>query len=310
MGRGRLLLPHVARRIVSAASVALAAGICQAGTMQPLADDELANVSGRDGLAFNLQNFSLSGQLTLTYTMPGPSGSNLWLGNLSLSRSDDPLSTFTDPYTLRVLSRGNGLADVIRLTEPLNTGGLLKWQFAADWGVNADGLDFQGGALVVNDLVTRGGSVTLTTPSAPNVEGIAFGLALQADIANLMVRPRGRDDVTSPDPSTVTEQLRLSGIHLGAASDTGVLLNSPWVLADATTQPGIFNAITDASGNSFLHLGIAWPTTSAPAPIGGLLIDSIVFKSDSLPGGQLDLGSSRIGTIQLQYLDVKLKAGF
>jgi hypothetical protein len=286
------------------------AGASHAGSMQPLADEELSGVRGSDGLAFNLKDFSLNGPLTLTYTSPGPSPTSLWLGKLSLSRSDDPDATFSDPYTLRVLSRGNGLADVIRLTEPANALGLLKWQFAADWGTSANGIDFNGGALLIKDLVTRGGSLTLTTPATPGVEGIAFGLALQADIGHLILRPRGRDDITNADPTTVTEQLRFSGIKLGAASEAGVLLGTPWAIADATTQPGIFNAVTDASGNSYLHLGIGWPTTAAGAPIGGVSIDSIVFKSDSLPGGQMDLGSSRIGTIQLQYLDVKLKAGF
>jgi len=289
------------RSSLCAAALCSAASGHAAGTMQPLADADLAAVSGRDGLAFNLKDFSLSGPLALAYTMPGPGGQTLKLANLSLSRSDDPAATFTDPYTLRVLSRGNGLADVIRLSEPANLNGLLKWQFAADWSVNADGIDHQGGALVIQDLVTRGGSLTLTTPATPGVEGIAFGLALQADIAHLLLRPRGRDDVN--------EQFRLSGIKLGAASEDGVLLGTPWLIADATTQPGIVNAITDAIGQSSLHIGIGWPTTAAGAPIGGLAIDSIMFKSDALPGGQLDLGSSRIGTLQIQYLDVKLRAG-
>jgi len=308
MGSTRSPFSRHATRAAAAAVALMTALACRAGTMQPLADDELSGVRGAGGLAFNLKDFSLNGDLTLTYTMPGPSGATLWLGNLSLSRSDDPLSTFSDPYTLRVLTRGDGLADVIRLTEPANVDGLLKWQFAADWGTSADGIDFRGGALVVKDLVTRGGSVTLTTPATPGVEGIAFGLALQADIGHLMLRPRGRDDVSVADPASVTEQLRFSGIRLGAASDSGVLLGAPWTIADATHQPGIVNALTDADG-SHLHVGIGWPT-SAGAAIGGLSIDSIVFKSDALPGGQLDLGSSRIGTMQVQFLDVKLKPGF
>jgi hypothetical protein len=280
----------------------LAAAACHAAAMQPMPDAELAAVRGSDGLAFNLQNFSLAGPLTLTYTMPGPAGANLWLSNLSLSRSDDPAATFSDPYHLKVVARGNGLADVIRLSEPANANGALKWQFAADWGVNADGIAFQGGALVVQDLVTRGGSVTLTTSATPGVEGIAFGLAIRADIGNVTLRPRGRDDAG--------EQWQLAGVRLGAASGSGVLLGSPWAIADATNQPGIVNAVTDGQGVSTLHLGIGWPTTAAGAAIGGLAIDSIVFKSDALPGGQLDLGSSRVGTMQIQYLDVKLKAGF
>ncbi|WP_235835057.1 hypothetical protein [Piscinibacter terrae] len=300
----------LASRAVICAMLAALAFAARAGDMKPLNDEEMSGVRGSDGLAFNLRDFSLTGPLTLTYTSPGPSPTKLWLGNFSLSRSDDPSATFSDPYTLRVVSRGAGLADMIRLTEPANLNGVLKWQFAADWGTSANGIDFNGGALLVQDLVTRGGSLSLTTPATPGVEGIAFGLALQADIGNLIIRPRGRDDITQADPATVTEQLRFSGIKLGAADASGVMLNTPWAIADATTQPGIFNAITDASGNSFLHIGIGWPTTAAGASIGGMSIDSIVFKSDTLPGGQMDLGSSRIGTIQLQYLDVKLKPGF
>ncbi len=215
------------RSTLCLAALCVAASGHAAGPMQPLADADLAAVSGRDGLAFNLKDFSLSGPLALTYTMPGPGGQTLKLANLSLSRSDDPAATFSDPYTLRVLSRGNGLADVIRLSEPANVNGLLKWQFAADWSVNADGIDHQGGALVIQDLVTRGGNLTLTTPATPGVEGIAFGLALQADIGHLLLRPRGRDDVRLADPATVSEQFRLSGIKLGAASEDGVLLGTP-----------------------------------------------------------------------------------
>ena len=267
-----------------------------AGTMQPLADDELAAVRGADGLAFNLSNFSLSGPLTLSYGMPG-GGASLSLSNLSLSRSDDPSATFSDPYQLKVLRR-DGLADVIRLTEPQNASGLLKWQFAADWRVDADGISHDGGALVLQDLVTRGGSLTLTTPATPGVEGVAFGLALNLEIGQLRLMPRGRDNTS--------EQLQITGLRLGAASDSGTLLGTPWALADATLQPGLFNAQTDAGGASYLHLQIGWPTTAAGAPLGGLQIDNISFKSDA---GVMDLGSSRIGTMQIQFMDVKLRAG-
>ena len=268
---------------------------CHAG-MQPLADEDLAAVRGADGLAFNLSNFSLSGPLTLSYTMPG-GGASLSLSNLSLSRSDDASATFSDPYQLKVLRR-DGPADVIRLTEPQNASGLLKWQFAADWRVDADGISHDGGALVLQDVVTRGGSLTLTTPSTPAVEGIAFGLALNLEIGQLRVMPRGRDNAS--------EQLQISGLRLGAASQSGTLLGTPWALADATNQPGLFNAQTDPGGNSYLRLQIGWPTGGTNAPLGGLQIDNISFKSDA---GVMDLGSSRIGTMQIQFMDVKLRAG-
>ncbi|MEW6703422.1 MAG: hypothetical protein AB1430_01050 [Pseudomonadota bacterium] len=284
----------------AAALLGMLCAMAHAGGMQAMADDELAGVSGSDGLAFNLVGFSLQGPLTLTYT--SPDGASLGLSNLSLSRSDDPAATFSDPYRLRVLSRGNGLADVIALTGPANANGLLKWQFAADWNVVANGIDHQGGALMISDLVSRNASLTLTTPAGSGVEGVAFGLGLDLQIGQLLLRPRGR--------GVETEQLGFSGIRLGAAAEDGTLLGTPWHLADATHQPGIFNAVTDANGVSSLHLGIGWPTGSSGAPIGSLVIDNIAFRSDALPGGQLDLGSSRIGTMQVQYLDVKLRGGF
>jgi hypothetical protein len=271
-----------------------------AQALQPMADEALSSVHGQDGLAFNLSGFSLSGPLTLTYT--SPDGSSLSLGNISLSRSDDANSTFSDPYTLKVLSRGNGLADVIQLNEPANTNGLLKWQLAADLSVTANGSTFGAGTLQVNDLISRGGSVTLTTPSTPNTDGFAFGIGLRLDVGSIKLLPRGASDTS--------EQFALTGIHLGAADASGNLLGAPWMLADATNQPGILNAQTDPNtGVSYLHVGIGWPTTAAGAPIASLQIDNVSFASAAVPGGQMDLGASRIGTMQIQYLDVRLRAG-
>lgn len=287
-----------------AAAALCAGGALAAPAMNPLSDAELSDVGGA-GIAFNLVGFSLEGPLTLTYTQPG-SGASLWLGALSLARSDDPAATFSDPYTLRVLRR-DGLPDLIHLAEPLNAAGLLRWRFAADWGVNADGIAFQGGALVVQDLVTQGGSLSLAPPATPGVEGIAFGVALKADIGALLLRPRGRGDMTTGVDAA--EQLKFAGVHLGAAAADGTPLGTPWALADATTQPGILNAVTGADGQPALHLGIDWPRDGTQAAVGTLAIDSIVFRSESLPGGAMDLGSSRIGTIQLQYLDLKFRPG-
>ncbi len=271
-----------------------------AQALTPMADEELAAVRGA-GLAFNLQDFSLSGGIGLTYT--GDAGQTLWLGNLSLSRSDDPAATFSDPYRLQLINRANGMSDVISLSEPQNANGLLKWQLAADWAINADGIDFQGGALVLQDLQSYGGTLTLAPPATAGVEGFAFGLALRADVGALLLRPRGRD--------VDTEQLSLQGIHL-----SGALPGQPWIVADVTAQPGLINAITE-NGQSYLHVALSWPV-AGDAPTGSLVVDNITFKTDA-PGfvdpstGQasttFSLGSSRIASIQLQFVDIKLRAG-
>jgi hypothetical protein len=292
-----------AARIVAGVLV-LALASLAAHAMQPLADGDLASVNARDGLAFNLSGFSLSGPLTLTYT--SPDGSSLSLSNLSLSRSDDPDNTFTDPYTLKVLGRTGGLPDVIQLTEPANVNGLLKWQIAADLtttskDTSGNDVSFHAGTLQLTDLVSRGASLTLTPPAAAGVEGFAFGLGLRLDIGSVKLLPRGTADTS--------EQFALTGVHLGAADSSGNFLGTPWMLADATNQPGILNAETGADGVSYLHLGIGWPTTAAGAPTASLVIDNVSFASSTLPGGQMDLGASRIGTMQIQYVDIKLRAG-
>jgi hypothetical protein len=68
-----------------------------------------------------------------------------------------------------------------------------------------------------------------------------------------------------------------------------------------TGQAGIFNVRTDAAGNPSMHIGIGWPDANG-ASAGTLQIGNIGFQSTA---GNVDLGSSRIGSIQLQYLDVK-----
>lgn len=264
-----------------------------------LDDVQLAEVQGGDGLGFNLVGFSLSGPLSMIYT--APDGASLRLANLYLARSDDLSATFSDPYRLDIVARGNGLAELVLLSGPANANGLLRWQFAADASVEVGGTRYEGGSLLISDLVSRNASLALTTPATPGVDGIAFGMGLQLDIGTLAIQPRGR--------SMDSEALSLSGIHLSAAQADGTRLASPWQIADASLQPGILNVVTDASGASSLHLGIAWPSAGSEAPLGSLLIDNISFRSASLPGQSLELGSSRIGTMQIQYLDIKLKGG-
>lgn len=289
------------------AALACVFGLPSARALTVMEDSELAAVRGA-GVAFNLVNYSLSGDLSLTYiakpaTANAP-GQYLSLSQLALSRSDDPTATFTDPYSLSIESRP-GLPDVIRLSEPRNTNGLLKWQFAADWTVGTEDSTFSGGALVVQDLQNFGGSLSVTSPATPDVEGVVFGQTIRTDIGAVALRPRGREDASN--------ELRLSGIHVSDVD--GV---SPWVLADVTAQPGIFNAVTEG-GKSFLHVGIGWPTDLAKeVPAAKIVVDNITFRNDlptfidpvaQTPTSTLSLGSSSIGSMQVQYFDMKLRAG-
>ena len=275
-----------------------------ASTLQALEDEALSDVAGQDGLAFNLRGFQMNGPMTLTYTSPDADNPSMWMGNFWLSRSDDPDATFSDPYRLYVYSR-LGMSYVIQLSNPQNANGMLKWQFAADFVVKANGSTFDGGAFILRDLTYYGGGLSITTPADPHVQGVAFGVAMRVDIGNLIIRPQGRDDITLADSATVPSQLNLAGIHLSDADD----FTKPWVIADVTHQPGIFNAITDPDGTSYLHMGIDWSSSPNGAPKGRLVIDDISFKSTDSAGdaSTMSLGASRINTIQIQYLDVKFR---
>ena len=270
--------------------------------LQALSDSALSAVQGRDGLSFDLSNFSMSGDARLTYYAPSPSTASAWIGNMHASRSDDPADPFGDPYRLDIVSGGPGAADIITLALPQNANGARRWQSAFDWGVDADGILFDGGSIVMKDAAYYGGGMQWTTPRTG--DGIAFGLGLRMDIGNLLLRPRGRGDISQADPAGVAEQMHVRGLRVGAVDSSGNFLNAPWRIADVTTQPGIINAVTDSAGNSRLHIGIDWPNAGGAA-LGGMQIDNLSFKSDVT--GNLDLGSSRIGSMQIQYIDIKVK---
>ncbi len=258
--------------------------------LEPLGDAALAQVAARDGMSFNLNGFSMSGTTELRYTT-GDGSASFAVANLSAARSDNLDAPFADPYRLDV-EKSPGRADIVSLMRPANTAGREVWQLAWDFGVRADGLDVNGGSVILKDLAFYGGGMQWSTPASG--EGLAFGYSLRSDLGSLALQPNGR---ASPG-----EALVLSGVQVGAAADGGGAPSGPWRIADVTSQPGIYNARTDDAGAASLHVGIEWPD-AAGAPTGTIQVQNISFRSDVT--GPLDLGSSRIGGIQLQYLDIK-----
>lgn len=275
----------------------LVAGLfaASAQAMEPLTDGALSAVRGRDGVSFDLNGFAMSGDARLTYT--APNGSSLYVEKFSAARSDSK-TPYADPYLLDIVPGAPGLADVIKISFPQNAAAEQRWQMAYDWGVNADGVARQGGAVVVKDMVFLGGGLEVSTPQVN--DGVAFGAALRMDIGQLAFRPNGRSDSS--------EQMALSGIHVGATDASGHFTGAPWVISDVASQPAVINALTDETGER-LHINLDWPTArfggSGQAPTGGVVIDNITFTSPNQ--APVDLGSSRIGAIQIQYLDIKFR---
>ena len=264
-----------------------------AAALEPLPDSALAKVAGRDGMSFNLSNFAMSGNAELRYYAPG--GGSIGIGNLAASRSDNTDAPFADPYRLDIVAGGPGRADWINIAFPETAAGREVWQVAWDFGVNAGGFDVKNGSVILKDLVYYGGGLQWSTPAVG--DGLAFGLATRIDLGSLTLAPNGR--------AATGEAMVLSNVKIGAATADGSAPTAPWRIADVTSQAGIFNARTDAAGNASLHIGVNWPDAGQAAPSGTLQIGNISFRSDA--GASMDLGSARIGSIQLQYLDVKFR---
>jgi hypothetical protein len=267
---------------------------CTAFALEPLPDSALSKVAGRDGMSFNLSNFAMSGNAVLRYQTPDNRGS-FGIGSLSASRSDNLDAPFADPYRLDVIAGGKGRADIVNIAMPQNLAGREAWQIAFDFDVDAGGFDVRGGSVILKDLIYYGGGIQWSTPASG--DGLAFGLATRMEIGSLALQPNGR--------ASAGEALVLSNVRIGAATEDGAAPGAPWRLADVGSQAGIFNARTDELGNARLHIGIGWPDGGNAAPAGTLQIGNISFHSEAT--GNLDLGSSRIGSIQLQYLDIKFR---
>jgi hypothetical protein len=266
--------------------------------LEPLSDSALSKIGGRDGMSFNLSNFAMSGSTVLRYYTPGDRGS-IGIGSLAASRSDNADAPFADPYRLDVMSSGQGRADIVNIAMPQNLLGREAWQIAFDFDVEDQGFVVRGGSVILKDLVYYGGGIQWSTPAAG--DGLAFGLSTRMEIGSLALQPNGR--------AATGEAMLLSNVRIGAATEDGSAPVAPWRLADVRAQAGIFNVRTDDAGNARLHIGINWPEAGASAAAGTLQIGNIGFRSDAPNnlGASVDLGSSRIGSIQLQYLDIKFR---
>jgi hypothetical protein len=283
--------------------------------MQALQDSELAAVRGADGVAFNLNNFSITSSLAnpLSLTYLSPNGGSLTLSGLDLSRTDDA-DAFADPYQLTLQSRP-GLQDMIAIDFPLNAAGGQRWSLTADFA-HCDlvvagactGSNFAGGTLQVLDLAMKGGGLRIAPTTLADTQGVAFGLGTQLDIASLSVYSRGRAGDGRIDTSDV---LVLTGIHLANAQ------GGPWLLADLDRQPGLFNAANDynastGTGGSYLHLQVAWPSAGYAVPAAALRVDNITFTTAGLNGAAptvTNLGAASIASMQINYIDIKFRTG-
>lgn len=252
-----------------------------ASTMSPLDDAALADVRGRDGISLLVDlNVHIGSSTFGTYdTSANPAF--LSLNNIEVKGL---VAAMVD-----ILPGASGSPDYSNIFFPAMNGANTL-QKSYDLVIAADGKSF-GTSITFQNLAFAGSGVQWTTS---NIGGVAFGLGLNVAIDNVLLQPNGR--------SNTSGQMAMSGIKLGPASGTGA---ASWVMADVATQPGFFNIPVDASGTSNFQLGIGWPTGQSEAASGSLKIDNIMFNT---PSGNVNLGASSIGSMQIQYLNIKFKS--
>ena len=277
---------------------------------------------------------------------PSKPVSYIQYSGFSISRTDPATEAeiFSDPYQIQVetvivpdeIALPPGLAaddrllthreqQVIRLLNPKNLSGSVKWNVTYDWKVaegvtsTSTGVVHDMGAHIVEDMVIRGGGISLAPAwsyqNNEDVRGAAFGLDLNVEIGALILRPRGRGDVDTFDAQGVMThagtEMALRGIKIGAANATKTGVDTDptktWKVADVITQPGIINAYTDANGKPVLRMGIEWYRGSDEnqIPTGAMSVDQIIIKGGTAAAPtSTNFGGLSIGGMQIRYLDV------
>lgn len=270
----------------SALACALALlGFCGASTTglaqqrQPMDDAALSEVGGRDGVNFAVDlNAHIGSVVVGTYDA---AGNTAWLGRNNFSVTGTLLAS------LQVLHGAPGSPDLIDWSFPTITT-TQPLQVAYDLAVSANGSTL-GTSITLQNILLAGSSMQWSTAATG---GIAFGMAINTSVDQLLMQPNGR--------SNSDGQMVLSGVKLG-----GSVAGQPWVLADVAAQPGALHVVADGSGGANLEWGIGWPSGLSEAPLGSLRVNNITFTT---PTGPIDLGSSSMGSMQIQYLNVKFKS--
>jgi hypothetical protein len=255
--------------------------VAGAADLVALDDSVLSQVQGRDGVNFavNLNTaigsniFSVDNALGLPTSI---SHSNVLVTGLYAVSIDIMAGAAGAPDFL------NWIYPDITSTKPLN--------MVYDMAITADGNTF-GSSVTLQDFLMAGSSMQL---SSSDQGGMAFGMAQKLHIANVLMQPNGRGNTAG--------QLSMSGVSIGSEGGPESV-PGPWVIADLVNQPGQFNIIADPAGDR-IQIGIDFPKVG-DAAAGKMNIENITFNT---PTGPLNLGSSNIGSMQIQHLNIKFRS--
>ena len=256
-----------------------------AGEIQALDDAALSDVIGRDGLSFGADMKANIGSAIIGTTDSNGNPATLNLNNISVIGGISG--------TLDVIAGASGAEDYVNWAFPNLTGAnnqqLNNLQIGTDLLVTANGNSL-GVGIQLQNAGFGGTNLQLT---GANGGGIVFGLGLNLSIGDILLQPNGR--------GITTGQMDISGVVIGAAGSNNT---APWAVANITNQPGTISVVNDPGGSDMVQFGIGWASAPGSAPSGSLQIGNITFTT---PNGPVSLGSSSIGSMQIQYLNVKFK---
>ncbi len=255
-----------------AGAVMLLAGhslIANAAGLKVLSEEDLSKEVGRDGVSFATSlNMDIGSYVFTPYDAAALRHENITIRGTSLSEFD-------------VLQGNPGNPDIGSWSIP-EASNVSPLQIEYDLVVSANDKTL-GTAVTYKDLIPKGSAFQFSTgPSG----GVDLGLATKLSIGQLLFSPNGR--------TSTVGQMAISGIKVESSETPG----NPWVIADLKTQSGKFRIPND--GVTSLSLGVDWPV-GADAATGKLTIDNVAFSNGT------NLGSSSIGSMQIQYMNIKFR---
>lgn len=251
--------------------------------LRPISDEAMSQIAGADGISMAVDLNTKIGSVVF--------GVYDTQDNVAFLRYKDYTETGTYLARMNVLSRPDGQSDFIDFLNP-NILTTKPLQIGYDIEVEANGKIF-GAGIAMQDVVIAGSSMQWTTGATG---GLAFGAGMYETIERVTISPEKRN------PGNTEGQMTMDKVSI-----TGTTANTPWVVADLDNQPGYFRAVQDSNGVTNLQFGIDWPKGTAEAATGQMTIDRVAFTA--IPGGNpVELGRSSIGSMQIQYMNIKVRS--
>lgn len=265
-------LPASIRRLAGA--VMLLAGcslVANAAGLKVLSEEDLSKEVGRDGISFaTAVNMDIGSYVFTPYDAAALRHENITVRGTFLSEFD-------------VFQGSPGGPDIGTWSIP-EANNISPLQIEYDLVVSANGRSL-GTAVTYKDFSPKGSAFQFTTgPSG----GVDLGWTTKLSIGQLLFSPNGRKSTDG--------QMAINGISVESSEVAG----AGWVIADLKTQSGKFRLPVDSSGETRLNLGVDWPV-GADARTGKLTINEVAFSNGT------NLGSSSIGSMQIQYMNIKFR---